>query len=547
MRQSLGLSVRQAAAVLAAALLALPGCSRVSRQLTGSARTGNSWTIHGVVRLAEAEEPNSLVRMFSHQASADDVTALLFEPFLRFDNHENPVPGLALQLPTTRNGLISKDGLRITFNLRPNVLWSDGVPFSAQDVVFTWRAIVGGNNPVTFTAGFDRIKNIVVENPHRVTLVLKEPLSSAVYLFSEGSFPPLPAHLLSKYKTLHNIAYDAAPIGDGPFVLRRWLHGSELVFDANPRYWRGKPRARQVVIKIIPTSDTQVAQIRTHEIDLLAGISKPLVSQVRGLPGINVVKQLSANYRHLDFNLKNPILADVAVRRAIARGIDVDKIIKDVYAGLGVRAVSDVPPFSWAANDLQPIPYDPAAARKLLDDDGWKPGPDGIRRRGNQRLALTISSTTDNRPNAAAEQLASQELKEIGVDLGVKNYAGAVLFAPTGPLYGGKYDLSWTVATEGTDPDDLALWGCDYWPPHGVNTEFYCNRQVDAYLRDAQHNYDQARRRRDYREAWKIMLAEVPALMIYWDDSVSAINSDFKNFKPSPVVTDYWNAWEWEI
>ena len=523
-------------------------CTKVSMESShGGVAARNSWTISGVLRSAISEEPNTLVRIFSNQASADDVTALLFEPFFRYDERERPVPALAMKFPTPQNGLISKDGLRITFDLRPNARWSDGVPVTANDVIFTWHAIVDGNNPVVSTAGFDKIKTIIAENPHRVTLVLKAPYSPLVYLFSEGSFPPLPEHILRGYKTLNNITYDAAPIGDGPFKLKQWLHGSDLIFVPNELYWRGPAHLRELDIKIIPNANTQLNALRTHEIDLVDGVSKPLAGELHAIPGINIVTQLQANYRHLDFNLKNPILRDARVRRAIAQSIDVPKILQDVYAGEGVVASTDIPPFSWAASPLPPIPYDPAGAAQLLDAAGWKMGPDGIRVKDGQRLALAISSATDNRPNANAEALVAQELKSIGIDLSIKNYAGAVLFLEHGPLYGGKYDMSWIINTEGTDPDSLANWGCHYWPPNGANTDFYCNPKVDAYMEDAELHYDQTRRRDDYAQAWKIMLAEVPSVIIYWDRIIIAANSDLRNLKPSPVITDYWNAWEWTI
>jgi peptide/nickel transport system substrate-binding protein len=387
----------------------------------------------------------------------------------------------------------------------------------------------------------------VADNPHRVTLVLKEPFSPAVYLFSEGTFPPLPAHVLSAYKTFYNIPYDAAPIGDGPFVLKQWLHGSDLIFAANERYWRGSPHVREIDIKVVPNPTTQLNELATHEVDLVDGVEKPLVPQLAHVSGIRVWTQLQANYRHLDFNTKSAILRDPNVRRAIARAIDTPKILATLYAGQGVQASTDIPPFSWAANDLPPIPYDPAAARRLLDVSGWRPGPDGVRAKNGKRLALSISTATDNRPNAGAEALVAQELKSVGIELSIKNYAGPVLFAENGPLYGGKYDMSWIVNTEGVDPDNIANWGCEWFPPHGSNTNFYCNRTVDNYLNDARRTYDPARRRHDYKEAWRIMLDEVPAVVIYWDRIVIAANSDLKNFKPSPVISDYWNAWEWEI
>ena len=383
--------------------------------------------------------------------------------------------------------------------------------------------------------------------PHQVTFVLKQPFSPVVYLFSEGTFMPLPAHLLSQYKTLNNIPYDAAPVGDGPFRLQQWQHGSDLIFTANKRYWRGPPRLQEIDMRVIPNANTQLNQLRTHEIDVVDGVPKTLVSQVSVLPGIRIQMALQAGYRHLDFNTRSAFLRDPIVRRAIAKAIDVPKIIATVYAGYGLQAATDIPPFSWAANDLPPVAYDPAGANRMLQASGWTTGMDGIRIKEGQRLSLTISSTTDNLPNANAEAIVSQELKAVGIELTIKNYAGTVLFAPDGPLYGGRYDLAWIVDYVGADPDNLAKWGCDFFPPRGSNTDFYCNHDVDRYLSDAQVTFDQSKRAADYKDAWRIMLDEVPAVIIYWDKNVTAANADLRNFKPSPVFTDYWNAWEWEI
>ena len=522
------------------------GCSKVGTSSV-PAHGRNPWTEPGVIRIVSNQEPNSLIRLFSNQAAADDMTALLFEPMFRYDENGNPVPSLATVFPTQQNGLISKDGLRITFKLQPKARWSDGVPVTAADVVFTWHAIVDGRNPVVTTAGYDGIKTMVVDDPHEVTMVLKKPYGPSVYLFSEGSFPPLPAHLLAKYPRIDRLPFDSDPVGDGPYVLKQWVHGSDLIFAPNPYYWRGPPKIKEVDVRIIPDSITDVSELKTHEIDVLDGVSKNLVGELSSIDGIRVKEQLTANYRHLDFNLHNPILADVVVRRAIAGSVDFDKIIHDVYHGLGVRGSTVIPPMSWAANDYKPPAYDPAGARASLDKDGWKVGPGGIRVRGGVRLSLSMSTATENLPNQMAEQVVASELHDVGIEVTIKNYATSVLFAPDGPLYGDKYDMAWIVNTEGTDPDFLGLIGCGYQPPHGANTDFYCNPKVDALLEDAQVHYDFAVRKRDYDEASKILIAEVPYVVVYWDVNVVAENTDVKNYEPSPFITDFWNAWAWEI
>jgi peptide/nickel transport system substrate-binding protein len=398
-----------------------------------------------------------------------------------------------------------------------------------------------------YTQGYDQIQTIERDSAHQVTFVLKKPLAAAVYLFSAGTFTPLPKHLLYRYATLNNIGYDRAPIGDGPFVLKQWMPGQDIVFAPNARYWRGKPKLDIIDIKIIPNVNTLFTTLKAHDIDMEDGVTKSLVAQLSTIAGVRVSAVMQANHRDLEFNCKSALLSDVAVRRAIVRAIDVDRLIRAVYGGLGVRAVTDIPPFSWAANDLKPAPFDPAAAARMLDADGWHAGNDGVRAKNGARLSLTISTATSNLLNQEAEELIASELKAVGIELDIKNYEGAVLFAPDGPLYGGHYDMALILNTEGTDPDDLASLGCDYWPHHGANTNFYCDPAVDGYLKDAQVSYDHARRRADYEAAWKIILDEAPLLMIYWDQNVIAYNSDLKGFKPAPVITDYWNAWEWQI
>jgi peptide/nickel transport system substrate-binding protein len=533
-------------AVAAAAAIAAAACSKVGVP-TSSPPAGNAWTIPGTVRISDNQEPNTLIKMFSNQATADDVTALLFEPLFRFDDREKPVPALATVFPSQANGLISKDGLRITFDLRPGVRWSDGAPVTAGDLIYTWHAIVDGANPVTTTAGYDDIRSMAADGPHRVTMVLKRPFGPAVYLFSEGSFPPLPAHLLSRFSRIDRLPYDSAPVGDGPFELRQWIHGSDLIFVPDPYYWRGKPHLSEIDMRIIPDSVTQVSSLKTHEIDVLDGVAKDLTGQIAAIPGVTVVRQLSADYRHLDFNTRNPLLADVAVRRAVAMSIDFDRVIKTVYAGLGVRAATTIPPMSWARDDVKALPFDPAAAAASLDADGFVRGPDGIRSKDGRRLALTISTATENLANQNAELLVADELRRVGIEVTTKNYATAVLFAPDGPLYGGRYDMAWVVDTEGVDPDILGSIGCDYFPPRGANTTFFCDPRVDAALHDAEISYDRPARARDYALAAKLLVDDAPFVPVYWDVSVTAYNDDLNGFRPSPVITDFWNAWDWNI
>ena len=181
-------------------------------------------------------------------------------------------------------------------------------------------------------------------------------------------------------------------------------------------------------------------------------VDENAIARLPSIGGITVQKHLIAEWRHLGFNTSKPLLSDVRVRRAIAQAIDWRRINDSVYHGYNQLAVSDVFPRSWAAPSLPPYPHGVAGAARLLADAGWRMGPDGILHRGGRALHLTISTGTNAQENAQAEVLIASELRPLGIDVEIRNYPINVLFAQDGPIYSGKYDLEWTVESNGPDP-----------------------------------------------------------------------------------------------
>ncbi len=204
-------------------------------------------------------------------------------------------------------------------------------------------------------------------------------------------------------------------------------------------------------------------------------------------------------------------------------------------------------PTSWAAPSIRQWRYDPAAARRLLDAAGFVPGPDGIRRRGDLALRLGLSTGTNKPANERAEVQIQQALRPLGIDVVIKNYPVSYLFAQTGPLYGGTYDMSWSVDTNGPDPDNQALWSGDFIPPHGANTSFYADPVITQTSEAAIRTYDRAKRKALYQREEERIHDLTLAVFIYWENATSAYNSDLHNYRPAQYITDDWNSWEWEI
>ncbi|HEY5349452.1 MAG TPA: peptide ABC transporter substrate-binding protein [Candidatus Lustribacter sp.] len=518
-----------------AALVLLAACAR-----TGTAGGHNPWTIPGVLRLGEPDEPDSLNLMFAHSSSADVIDALLFTHLLRYDANGNAFPDLALAVPTTKNGGISPDGKTITLHLRHGVTWSDGAPVTAADWIFTYHAVMNPHNNVKSTYGWDEIASANAPDPYTIVIHLKKPDVAVLGILGMGgvAYPPLPAHLLAKLPDINHAPFNDDPISSGPFLLKQWSHGSSLEFVANPHYWRGAPKLRALIWKVIPDSNSLLAELQAHEIDIYPTVDVNAIHALASIAGIRVLHRTVANWRGLGINMSRPGLSDLRVREALAQGVNWKRLNATIYHGYNQLAVSDIFPLSWAAPKLPPYRYDPAHARALVAAAGWTP---------EHPLHLTISATTSARSNDQAEVIMQSEVRPLGIALAIRNYPASLLFAQDGPLYKGTYDLQWSIDTNAPDPDNAGSWNSTFIPPHGANTSWLRDPIVDRTSAAAASTFDEATRKRLYQQEEERIRTLVPAVFFYWETAYYGVNTDVRGFKPAAYLADTWNAWQWSI
>jgi peptide/nickel transport system substrate-binding protein len=528
--------------------IAASGCTRIDPGATSNGL--HSWTQPDRLRLASTEEPDSLNKLFANSDASDQVANLISAPIFRYDDKGNYVPEMALTVPTLQNRGISRDGKTIVLHLRHGMRWSDGAPLDARDLRFTWQAVMNPRNNTRLRSGWDDITAIALPDNDTAVVHLREPYAAILGIFALGGagYPPLPAHLLAGLADLNRAPFNEHPLSSGPYVLTRWDHGASLEFDANPRYWRGKPAIAHLTYRIIPEADTLFNALRTHEVDVDAeNVTETQIGRLGELTGYATQKRLIANYRHITFNTRKPFLHDVRVRRAIAEAIDWDRMNATVFHGYNQRATSDIMPGSWAAPDVPPYPYDLAGAKRLLTAAGWLPGPGGVRRRNGEPLSIDVSTTPSKPANVQAEVLMQQELHAAGIDLRIKNYPTSLLFAQDGPLYGGRYDLSLTIDTNAPDPDNEGEWSGAFVPPHGANTTFLEDPVITQTSHDAARTFDRATRKTLYAREEARIHALVPAVFLYWQIAYAVYNSDLKHYRAAQYLSSNWNAWEWSF
>jgi len=540
-----------ALAVVTLAALALVSCSKVSQSTT--APEGGGGSIPGVLRYADIQEPDSLNPLITTQATVADLEYMAFSFFFNYDDKLNFAPELALEVPTLANGGISRDGLTIIYHMRHGVKWQDGVPLTAKDVAFTFHAIMNPANNVQVRTGYDQIKTIDTPDDFTVVVHMKRVFSPiiAYFMCQQGGFPVMPAHLLAQYPNVNQLPYNSLPIGSGPFKITEWQHGDHIALVANPDYWRGPPKLSKIIFKFVASTNTIKVLLQTHEIDAWFRASANLYDQLKTIPGYQVLVSEQNLFAHIDFNVKDPMLADPRVRKAVEYAMDRKSMAHTVTHDVYQPATSDIAPYSWAyPHDLPFYDNNPAAARALLDEAGWTVGPDGIRQKNGKRLELQFSYVSGDVLGTQVATLVQQRLHDVGVAVSQKTYPASLYFGPAqtgGIINSGKFQMAFFAWSSGVDPDNSSLYDCDQFPPAGQNDLFWCDRKLDDAEKDTLGTFDQARRIKDYSIIEHELIEQAPTIFVFHDRRIDVISDKFHGFKPSPATSAYWNTYDWSM
>jgi peptide/nickel transport system substrate-binding protein len=535
---------------LACAVL-LSACSRVDDAQTGNSR--HSWTEAGHLRVALPMEPGSLSPILATDTTEGMLARLVFDPLTEVDARGKTIPVLASVVPSVQNGGVSLDGRTITFHLRHGVRWHDGAPFTSRDVAFTYHAIMNPNNNVGTRYGFTLVDHVTTPDAYTVSFHLVRrfaPIITTLFGDSDNPYEILPAHLLEKAQSLNTLAFNGAPIGTGPFVFDRWVHGDRIEYHANPSYFRGKPQLERITARVIPNENTELNELQTHEVDWMFEPSPHTFPRLKSMPEIHYSVSDQNAYSGLLINTRRAILSESAVRHAIEASINKTAIVSRFTFGTATLAQEDLPPVSWGfAGDVQAEAYNPTHAKQLLSAAGFKPGADGVLTRNGERLSFGLSYAESSETSALISVAVQADLRAVGIDTQIHRYTGTKLFAPYGMggvLARGNYDLNLSGWYSGTDPDNSSQFVCSARPPDGSNYTAYCNPEMEAAQQAALGSYDESTRIAAYARVEQNLARNVPQVFFYHPRNIQAYNPDLHGFAPSPIV-ESWNAYEWSI
>jgi peptide/nickel transport system substrate-binding protein len=418
----------------------------------------------------------------------------------------------------------SPDLLSWTFQLRRGVIWHDGRPFTAADVKFTFDTMIDRKVNARYRGNFPGLRRTEVVDDNTVRFVFDAPLSPFPAMLAYNAYI-VPRHLLEGQDLNAPAEFYRHPIGTGPFRFKEQVRGSHLTVEANPSYFEGRSHMDAIVFKVLPDPNTQIAQFRAGELDL-TWLEAPLMPALKAVPGVQIDFGRQVNYYMVDLNNRLPIFADRRVRQAVALAIDRKAIIDQVFLGTAELANGPISPIlkPYYTANVTSYPYDPARARRLLAEAGWKPSADGLLAKDGQKLAFTLESYAGTLTDNIAV-VVHQYLRQIGMDVKLQHTQLSQMYEK---VLAGKHEamVGWWITP--SDPDQTAFWQ----KGAGFNTSGYANPEVDRLLAQGRATVDVDKRAAAYHQLQKIVAEDVPYVFLCYPMEIRAISARVQGLPP---------------
>ncbi|HKR65259.1 MAG TPA: ABC transporter substrate-binding protein, partial [Thermoanaerobaculia bacterium] len=368
------------------------------------------------------------------------------------------------------------DDKTIVFHLNPNAKFQNGQPVTAQDVKWTYDSLMAENFLSSKKSGYSAVASIEAPDAKTVIFHLKEP--------NGGIFDNLTLGILPQNSDTN--AMKMKPIGAGAYKVVDFKTDESVTLEAFDQWHGGAPKIKNVTVRVIPDLTTLVLEMRRGTVNFTVNqIPFENVAEFEKNDKYQVIKKPGSVWQYLAFNLKDPILSKVDVRRAIAHAIDRQRIVTDLLRGHGVPADTMFGEGHWArANNLPAYPFDPAKAKQLLDAAGYK-DPDGD---GPQpRFTLNFKTSTDTEANLRA-QMIQQMLQQVGIKVEIQSSEFGTFLED---VQKGNFQM-YSLSRNGiADPDFYyVIFHSKSFPPEGQNRGYYSNPKVDSLILQGRATFD---------------------------------------------------------
>lgn len=518
------------------------------------------------VVVADNEEPPTLNPLEDTTAVGQDITSVVLDAGLQYLPTSFPKSNnmkyhwtldMLSAMPVVK--VVGTPGpnaqVTISFHIKPNLKWSDGVSVTTKDFWFTWKAIMEPNTGY-YNAGWSQITSI--DTPNTTTAVIH----------MKGTFAPwepaffgqtwMPYHVLKNDLSKIANVYNNSILATGPYKISKWVHGQYMELIPNP-YYTGqdgpRPSVKTIIFKFVQDQNTMVDQMITKEVQLSdeLQLTNALYTEFHAIPNTKIYNIVGSEMQQYTFNLKDGVAGDPAVRQAFYLAMNRQQLSKVLTNGrYSVPNNVDLTPYSWGYDPKLPVVHQNIArAKSILEADGWTM-QNGYFYKNGQELVLDITTTSGNELRAQIMQVVAQQVAKAGIKI-VPNYVSAsALFASYqqgGLLATGQFQVAqFAWVFNSPDPDDSYLWNATLGNPTIGGGDFgrYNNPTINALTYNELYSMSQTQRTADFVKIETILSKDLPMIPLFVASENAAYNTGIKGIVPSQLGYSMWTANYWK-
>lgn len=508
-----------------------------------------------------------------------DAARLVYEPLASYDNSDRLVPFLAAEIPSKENGGVAADGRSVTWKLKPDVTWSDGEPFTAEDVVFTYNFISNPDVASSNLEAFSGIEMVEAIDDHTVKITFKDVTPGWAVPFTGQTGAILPEHIFSPYNgaNIREAEANNQPVGTGPFLVEEFKPGDIVIYTANPDYWdAGKPYFERVELKgggdatsaaraVLQTGDADYAfnlQVEANILEQLeaAGRGKVLANfgsyVERIMFNFTDPNRATADGERSSVEFPHPFFTDKKVRQAFDLAVDRDTISNQLYGPTGrPTAQLIVVPQQYSSDQID-YEFNLEKAAALLDEAGWiDSNGDGIRDKDGVEMRV-VFQTSVNPVRQKTQEIVKQSLEAIGVGVELKSIDPSIFFSGdpgnTDTLNHFYADLQeFTTGNDSPDPGPhMKWWTCEEiaqkensWQK--PNYARYCNPEYDELWKRAMTELDPEKRAALFRQMDELLRADFAVIPIVDRATTTGVSNTLTGIDPTPWDANTWDISNW--
>ncbi len=466
----------------------------------------------------------------------------IFESLLEYDYDEVELKPLLAE-----SYEVSSDGLEMTFRLRKDIHFSDGVPITTDDVIFSYQTIINPDVDAHALANYYYpIKKVIQIDSHTVKFVLRELYFKGFEI--GGLMPIVPKHIYEFSDAAEFNKRRSNPVGSGPYLFEKWDVGREIVLRRNENYWGRRPKLKKIVFRVITNEVAALQALRSHQVDFMVPNSEQFVELSEEEEFVKEFECLSywnpgVGYSYIGWNQSTAFFGDRRVRLAMTHLVDRKTIIKHLMKGLG-RIVTG--PFYVLGkqydSSIEPWPYDPERAKQLLDETGWRDTDgDGMRDKEGVPFRFKFMIVSGYLPGEQIAKLLKDEMAKAGIDLIPDPYEWSVFEERLNRRSFDATMLAWggTVLA-----DPYQIWHSSQIKGRGSNRVGFDHPEADAIIEEARRTLDESERNKLYHRFHRILHKEQPYTFFRARPSLRFLDKRFKNVKVHKLGL---NPHEWYV